>query len=116
VTSPPTAEGKPDAGRDERTVRRGLLAALATTAVIAGGGVLTVVLRGAGGAAGLAVVLLGLAIGSLVGSGWLLLAAALDTRAGQPISGRRWAWTVGLCLAAIVLLVLAPAALVAPAA
>ncbi|HUH08838.1 MAG TPA: hypothetical protein VML96_13640 [Egibacteraceae bacterium] len=89
------------ARRDATTVRRALTAgalswalitgALSVVGVAGGGG-----LRAIGSAAVIALVL-----GSSIASAWLLLAAGLDLVAGEQLSRRRGAWTIGVVLFAL---------------
>ena len=81
--------------RDQRIVRRALRAGLAVwlvTAVIIGAGF---TMAGGGGRAGLLAAMMGLVLGALVMTTWLLLSVLLDLFAGvQPGRNRVW-WTVG---------------------
>jgi hypothetical protein len=87
-----------DARRDAVTIRRGLRAG-AVVWVALGAVFTTVVIRAGGdGAAGLAAVMLGLTAGSLVASGWLLLAALLDLLAGARVGRRRVIVTAAVVL------------------
>lgn len=82
--------------RDRTTVRRALGAGLLVW--ICTGAALVAVVIGAGGdgAAGLVAVSMGLVVGSVIASAWLMLAAALDLLADHPPSRRRALWTVGV--------------------
>lgn len=92
--------GRSPRERDRVTVRRALLAGGAAWALV--GGPLIVGLAPAGGDASAAGMLLGLVVGGIVASGWLLLAAAIDLRTDQPIGRRRVAWTVGVTALAVI--------------
>jgi hypothetical protein len=92
-----THESAPD--RNRTTVRRALRAGL-----IAGVGVMVMLVPSSlsDNAPGGAVVLSsGIAGGTLVTAVWLLLAAILDTFAGERISGRRALWTAAATVAAL---------------
>lgn len=98
----------PDPRREARTLRRALLAG-AGTAVVVGGG-LAIGLAAGGGAVSAVAALLGLALGLVVASGWLLLAALLDLVAGQRVGRARIAVTGTLLLATALVPLLVAAA------
>lgn len=85
------------AERDRVTVRRALIAGGVVWALV--GGPLVVGLAPAGGQASAAGMLLGLVFAGVVASLWLLVAAGIDLWMGQPIGGRRVAWTAGVLVA-----------------
>lgn len=96
--------------RDRTTVRRALLAGALTSTVIGLPLLVSAVVGGQGGAVALATVLLGLTLGGLVASAWLLLAGILDVMAGERPGLRRMVWTaalVGVTLVSPLLLVAA---------
>ncbi len=82
-----------DGGRDREVVRRGIRAGLLTWAVAGGLLLVATVLLGGGGRLGLVAVMMGLVVGSLVASGWLLLAGILDMLADHRPGRRRLTWT-----------------------
>jgi hypothetical protein len=86
--------------RDRETVRRALRAGAVVWLVAALGlGVASIVTRGtmAGETAAL-IVAVGLVIGGLAATLWLMLANVLDLFAGAPPGLRRWLWTAGILL------------------
>lgn len=107
--TPRAPAAREPAQRDRVTVRRGLVAGGVTWA-LAGGG-LVAGMAPAGGQASAAGLLLGLVLGGIVASAWLLLALAIDLWTRQPIGRRRWIWTVAVTLATAVAPVLPVAAL-----
>lgn len=80
-------------------MRRALIAGAVAGAVVGLPLFAASVPRG-GGRAGLVALLMGVTVGGIVASLWLLLAALLDLAAGQAPSGRRLAWTAAVVLAA----------------
>ena len=84
--------------RDRTTVRRALRAG-AVAGAIAGASALAAAI--AGEVPGGFVIAAVLAAGSLVAAVWLLLAGLLDVFAGEPPSGRRVLWMVGVVLLAM---------------
>lgn len=78
--------------RDRTTVRRALLAGAVTWAVVGLPLLLAVVVGGGQGRAGVVVVLLGLTLGGVVATGWMLLATLLDLVAGARPGGYRAVW------------------------
>lgn len=85
--------------RDRTTLRRAFVAAAISAAAVALPVLLAVALGGGSGRAGVAAVLLGLTVGGLVASGWLLLAVLLDLLAGDPPGTARLLLTLGVLLA-----------------
>jgi hypothetical protein len=98
VTRPAPA---PDAGRDRRVVRRGLLAGGVVWAVLGVALAVSQTAAGGGGRGVLAGILLGLVLGLIVASGWLLLALLVDIIAGQVPTRRRVATSVAVLGAAM---------------
>lgn len=91
-----TADGRTTASRDRTTVRRALRAGVVVW-VLTGVPLVAVVAGAEGdGAAGLVAVMMGLVVGSVVASAWLMLAAALDLLAHERPGRRRVLWTVGV--------------------
>lgn len=80
------------------------------TAAVGGPLAIGVVAGGGTGTALLAVVMLALTAGGVVATGWLLLAAGLDLRAGAGVGRRRVAWTVAVAASTFAAQVLAAAA------
>ncbi|CAN5725026.1 hypothetical protein BH24ACT14_BH24ACT14_19480 [soil metagenome] len=78
-----------------RALRAGALAGGVVAAVL-----LLAVLLGPGRGAA-AAVMAGIAIGSLVAAGWLLLGAVLDIFAGERVGAARWAWTAASTVLAL---------------
>ena len=85
--------------RDRTTLRRALVAGAVCAAAVGLPLLVAVVIGDGSGRAGLVAVLLGLTIGGLVASGWLLLAVLLDLLAGEPPSGTRLLLTLLVLLA-----------------
>jgi Na+/melibiose symporter-like transporter len=85
--------------RDRTTLRRAL-AAGAIACVVVGLPLFAAAVPRGGGRAGLVALLLGLTVGGIVASLWLLLAALLDLLAGHTPSDARLLWTLGVVLAA----------------
>lgn len=82
--------------RDAAALRRGLLAG--GIAWLVGGGLLLglTIAAGGGGRAGVRVVMLGLVLGLVVASGWLLLALVVDVLGDQVPGWRRLAVTAAV--------------------
>lgn len=85
--------------RDRTTLRRALAAGGVVAALISLPLVVAAVAAG-DARAGFVGVLLGLTVGGIVASMWMLLAALLDLAAGQALGGARLLWTLGVVLAA----------------
>lgn len=97
-----TQDGGPVAvssDRDRTTVRRARRAGITVAGIVATLGAAVTITTGFPGGAVVATV--ALALGAFVAASWLLLAALLDILAGDPPGGRRWAWTVGVTLLAM---------------
>ncbi len=101
-----SAEVARDRRRDRTTVRRALCAGAVTWAAIGVPLLVAVVFGGGDGRAGLVVVLLGLTLGGVVATGWMLLATLLDLLAGGRPGGYRARWLLGTFLVTALLPVL----------
>lgn len=99
-----------DPVRDRATVRRALAAgAVVWLAAALGLGVSSALSRTLSGEAALLVAALGLVVGGLAATCWLVLAAWLDLRAGEPPGLRRWLWTAAVLVIAVLAVPLAAA-------